>query len=375
MKRNNLFLYLFFFIIPISFLGGVSIFYLLRLFIVVYGAFLLLFYGCLRPIVKDAFLAIMLLLLTLYCILQHKLSPFISVIIIWELYVLYSARKINTEVKERSFSFLLYGSLFSGIAGTLYMFVSGKWIVGGDFVENSLGISNLSTPLSFSFFVVGDAIKKLKKKKVLDVNYVLYFVVFLIILYLGKRGPILFSAISIFVALLIYNINLKRCLLVFLFLYPIYELPLIAYIIDNYQDSLGEIFERTDDFNDIDNNPRILRLQAASVFLTDFRPRDIIGYHEEIIMTKSATDVDHNHFHNMLLQLYYERGLLSVLCILVFLLLYREKNAISTHHQCAIGLLSFLLMIGTNESLLHAGSLGEMLFFNTYLYHKYINVK
>ncbi len=356
-------------------MGGASIFYLLRIFLVIYGVFLFISYGCFRPVVKDVFLIVMLSLLALYCILQHKSSPFLSVLIVWELYMLFSSRKIRSEVKERSFSFLLYGCLLSGIAGLLYMFMNDIWIVGGDYVENSLGISNLSTPLSFSFFVVGDAIKQLKKGKILNIKYLLYIIVFLVVLFLGKRGPILFSVISIFVALFLYKIRFKRILLVIFFLYPLYELPLIAYIIDNYQDSLGEVFERMDDFNDIDDNPRIIRLQAASVFLTDFSPRDMIGFHKEIIMTKAVNDIEHNHFHNMFLQLYYERGLLSVLCVLVFLVLYKEKITIEIHHQCAFGLLSFLLMVGTNESLLHSGTLGEMLFFNTYLYHKYIYVK
>ncbi len=150
-------------------------------------------------------------------------------------------------------------------------------------------------------------------------------------------------------------------------------MPLITYITDNLVDNAETVFERMDDFENVDDNPRILRLQAAAVFITDFRPRDLIGYHEELILTKNPEDIEHNHFHNFFLQLYYERGLLCVIGVLMLFMFYREnKKSKSLPQQCAFGLLAFLLFLGMNESLMLCGTSGEILFYIIYLYHKQV---
>ena len=294
--------------------------------------------------------------------------------------MLFSKSNIPIIEKHKGLIALKYGCLFSAILGILYMLSSGKLIKGGDFVANSWGISNITVPLFLSFFLVCDAILALDSKKdswdkleKMLFRAGVWIIAFLLIVLLGKRGPILFSVVSIILALFIYNRYLKRLILSLLFLYPIWELPLITYITENLVDSTLIIFDRMDDFENVDNNPRILRLQAAAEFITDFSPRDFIGYHEELILTKNPLDVEHNHFHNFFLQLYYERGLLGVLGVLLVFLFYKEnKLSKSSPQQCAFGLLAFLLLIGMNESLLLCGTAGEMLFFVTYLYHKQV---
>ena len=377
---NYILLYIFFILIPFVYLGSEKFFLVARTLLIIFGVIPIIQYGALRFYIKDLFLILMLSILVIYCLLHKKLYPFPTIFLVIESYMLFSKSNIPIIEKHKGLIALKYGCLFSAILGILYMLSSGKLIKGGDFVANSWGISNITVPLFLSFFLVCDAILALDSKKdswdkleKMLFRAGVWIIAFLLIVLLGKRGPILFSVVSIILALFIYNRYLKRLILSLLFLYPIWELPLITYITENLVDSTLIIFDRMDDFENVDNNPRILRLQAAAEFITDFSPRDFIGYHEELILTKNPLDVEHNHFHNFFLQLYYERGLLGVLGVLLVFLFYKEnKLSKSSPQQCAFGLLAFLLLIGMNESLLLCGTAGEMLFFVTYLYHKQV---
>lgn len=383
MKGNNYtLLYIFFFLIPFVYLGSEKFFLVARAMLIVFGVLSIVHYGAFKIIIKDPFLVIMLSVLTFFSLLHKKLYPFPTILIAIESYMFFSKSKIPFTCKHKGLIALKNGCLFSAIIGVLYMLSSGTIIRGGDFVTNSWGISNITVPLFLSFYIVCDVILTLEPKKNILVRLKRYLiraciwiVAFLLIVLLGKRGPILFSTVSVIVALFVYNTYFKRLILSLLFLYPIWELPLITYITENLVDRAETIFDRMDDFENVDDNPRIIRLQAASVFITDFSPRDLIGYHEELILTKNPADVEHNHFHNFLLQLYYERGLICVISVFLVFLFYREdKSCKSLPQQCAFGLLAFLLFIGMNESLMLCGTAGEILFFVTYLYHKQVYV-
>lgn len=322
----------------------------------------------------------MLAVFIFHCYTQKKQYPLPTLFLVLQAYMLFESSVIPFVAKKKVINALKYGCLIFGSIGLVYMFSTGNIARGGEYVTNSWGISNLTVSLFFSFYVVSDCISTLKaekklKRQLIVAKLILWSLTFLFIIFLGKRGPIIFTLFSVFIASILYNRNLKRIILAVLFLYPIWELPLVVFVTDFFADRSEIIFERMNDFDNVEDNPRIIRLQAAGVFLTDITPRDLFGYHEEIILSKNMADTEHNHFHNFLLQLYYERGLLCTLAVLFVLLLYKEKKGSrSSCQQCAFGMMVLLLLVGTNESLLLSGTAQEMLFYITYLYHKQVYV-
>ena len=265
--------------------------------------------------------------------------------------------------------------LFAGIIGFIYMYVTGITITGGNYTENSWGTSNLTVPVFLSLYIIFNLINAYKAKHKIILDTLFCIVLFLAIVFLGKRGPVLFCLLSLFLVLIPFSSIVRKSILIILFLYPIYAIPLTEIVIKNFDETFGLIFQRSNDFESLEDNPRIQRLYAAKIFTEDFEPVDLFGFHDELLLTKREDDTAHNHFHNLFLQLYYERGLLSIACLLFLLVKYKIRNVREFEEDNMVNFSSmlFLLLIGSNESILMSGTFGEVIFMIILLFNLQVN--
>lgn len=266
---------------------------------------------------------------------------------------------------------LCKGMLFAGLLGIGYMFFNNLFIKGGTYTENALNISNITVPIYLSIYIIYCILKNIFRNKWKITDMILIVCLFFIILFLEKRGVILFlilvAALFFIKPLLRLYYRFSKIILIVIFLFPLYELTLIQYIIDTGY--VEEYFERSEDFSDIEENPRINRLIAASEFITDFQMIDLFGYHDEIQLSKLDDDLAHEHFHNTFLQLYYERGLLAII-LFIFLICYmKNKSSLDIYNSMAQAIILYLMFVGTNEDMLMTGSLYEIIIYFLMLYN------
>ncbi len=364
MKEKNMWKFVFY-LIPLSFLGSGFIFFSFRfvislfLFIMILQShvkFKNLFIG--KNILLYLLIYVYLAISIYYSIRAKRLSVLPSVFLLYEFFVLF----VNSKGDEANeyISFFLRGCLYSSFIGVLYMIITGNIVRGGDFTENGWGISNLTIPLYLSSYFVYQFITYLYNgnRRIIGVLFCISIIPLLILL--GKRGPIIFMVLSIILSVLVFSPKIKKFVLVFIFLFPLYELPVTIYITDNLIDPIEKIFGRSEDFDYIEKNPRIYRLNKAVAFITDFEWSDAVGYHEELYVAEHLGDEDHNHFHNMFLQLYYERGFVGVLIILFLILVIKRSYLCDKRKQWNFGVLSLLTLVGTNESVLMASTSSEI---------------
>lgn len=372
-KKSQDIINLLFFLLPLVFLGGGIGFQIARLMIA--GGFaIVLITNRVKVKKHDVLYLIFFIIYAYFIIRSHRNGIVTSIVILYMSYLWFYCNKIPFEIKRGGVDKIFQGFLFAGLVGFAYMGLMNQFVVGGKYTENELNISNLTVPLFLSLYVIHGAIRTWQTRKHFILCILFYLLLFLIIVFLEKRGPIIFCVFAIFFALKAWTPKLKKILLILLFLYPFYGLLLMELIVDNYDQTFGLVFERSDDFEDVDNNPRIVRLYAAEQFISDFRLVDLVGYHKQLILTKRDDDIAHNHFHNAFLQLYYERGLLSV--VIISLLLYRynlsgKKNSLVSKTNYAV--IFFLLLVGTNESILMSGTHGELFFILMLLFSKPLN--
>lgn len=358
------FLYYIFFILPLLYLGSGLGFQIPRLIIILLLTCYIVSYKC-YVLHKQNITLLLLLTIYIYFILHlQRYSAITALLFIVLFYFIFTFKGISEIVKIRCVRYFYKGMLFAGIIGFIYMYVTGINIVGGNYTENSWGISNLTIPVSLSLYIIFNLINTYKTKRKIISNTLFCIVLFLAIVFLGKRGPILFCLLSLFLVLMPFSSVVKKTILIILFLYPIYAIPLTEVIIQNFDETFGLIFQRSNDFESLEDNPRVQRLYAAKVFTEDFELVDLFGYHEELLLTKREDDTAHNHFHNLFLQLYYERGLLSIVCLLFLLFKYkiRTKCEFEADNMINFSSMLFLLLVGTNESILKSGTFGEIIF-------------
>lgn len=362
-----------FFLLPLVYLGSGIRFYILRLLIAIILATVLIV-SKIRIRKHDFAYLIFIAMYVYFIIRKDRYGAIASIIILYMSYLWFYCEKIPFEIKRITVDRIFQGFLFAGLIGFVYMYLTNQFITGGKYTENDLNISNLTVPLFLSLYVIYGVIRTWYTKKKLKRHVLCYLLLFLIIVFLEKRGPVIFCIISIVFVIRTWSSKLKKYLLIILFLYPFYGQPLTDFIINYYTQTFGLFFKRVDDFESMESNPRIKRLYAAEQFIYDFNYADLFGYHRELILTKEETDIAHNHFHNTFLQLYYERGLISV--IILLLLLYKfeppeNKNALTLKINYSVIL--FLLLIGTNESILKSNSNEELFLILMLLFSKPLN--
>ena len=255
--------------------------------------------------------------------------------------------------------------LFAGIFGFGYMITTNNFIKGGTFTENEFNISNLTVPLYLSIYIIYCVINNKIENKWSKIDIITIICGFLIILFLEKRGVTLFlilvSATFLIKPICKYYVKYSKLILLVLFLFPLYELPLTEYIIDSGY--IEEYFERSEDYSDLENNPRITRLLAASEFVSDFQASDLFGYHNEIQLSKVDDDWAHEHFHNTFLQFYYERGLLAIILFIIFIFLMKTIIPFDKNYYISHAVLLYLIFVGTNEDMLMTGSFYEVIIY------------
>ena len=272
---------------------------------------------------------------------------------------------ISDDDTKKWIGILCKGMLFAGIFGFGYMITTNNFIKGGTFTENEFNISNLTVPLYLSIYIIYCVINNKIENKWSKIDIITTICGFLIILFLEKRGVTLFlilvSATFLIKPICKYYIKYSKLILLVLFLFPLYELPLTEYIIDSGY--IEEYFERSEDYSDLENNPRITRLLAASEFVSDFQASDLFGYHNEIQLSKVDDDWAHEHFHNTFLQFYYERGLLAIILFIIFIFLMKTIIPFDKNYYISHAVLLYLIFVGTNEDMLMTGSFYEVIIY------------
>lgn len=288
-----------------------------------------------------------------------------NLIIFLQMYWIFSTSSISVYSKIKLLRFLLIGFAFASLIGITYMLSTGIVIKGGAYTENKWAISNINIPVILGIVLIYIYATKIRNKsKIYSFpNLVILLVIFGFIVFLDKRMPILSVVISIVTINLFGNNNRILVPLSFIVLiYPLYSIPLydlITPILNS--DFLSILFERNEDLVDVSKNGRLIRLYAAFEFLTNIEFINLFYYPTEIRLNMSDS---HNHFHNLLLQLYYEKGFISVIAVTVFVIFsYKEKIHKQNEFEVVTFILKttilFLLIIGTNESLLMSKSFVE----------------
>lgn len=361
-------------LVPLCYIGAGYAFAVIKMAICALLAISLLIerklYNRLRP-------SLWLFVITIFTIIlfmfrNNKPSILPTLIFIIEFLAIFLNKKYVMEQKVYYSDRFVIGCGVAGVIGFLYMWRTGTFVTGGAYTENALNISNITVPLYLALFIIYLVFRQISRKKISLLNIITILALFEAMVFLGKRGPILFVFLAVLCAFYIKRNNIRTIILIVVFAFPIYEIP-ITTLISQHVDFFSQFSERMNDFEDIEDNPRVIRVLAGIQFLEDFEPADLFGYHEEIQLTKNADDEVHNHFHNFLLQLYYETGLISMLSIFVItILLYgcNKARGVNINTKVSFAYILFLYMIGTNESLLKIGSSMEIatFFFITYIY-------
>lgn len=349
------------FLIPLCYLGSGTLFTLLKMML-----FIPCFYNVYNKnpkVNKKSFLFLIFIsLMILFVYNSRKLYAIPSALYLALFYIMSYKRNYSNNEWVIFIERLSKGCLFAGLLGFFYMIINNNFIRGGELTENSLGISNLTVPLFLSVGVIW-LIYDIRIRRSNIVKKIIVILVLLgIVFFLGKRGPLLFCILSVLISTIISSTILKKITLLLLFAFPLYEIPLLLEVQNNFE-IIKAIFNRADDLENVENNPRIYRVLVAEQFISDFQYKDLITYHEKLQISEFEDDEAHNHFHNTLLQLYYERGLISVVILFIILLKIRwrslNENEVSSY---SFIFLLFFLFVGTSEDMLMTGSPQELLF-------------
>ena len=354
--RSKKFLLFLIFLLPIMYLGGGFFFSLIRLAV----SLLLLLVVLQNCNFKNKVNWPFLVFLCLLCgfVFRGKLYVLPSLIIFGSVYLLVYKTCVLPSDVLKSF---VYGSLCTGLLGFLFMLSTNTYIKGGEFTEGVYGISNLVVPLCLCLFIVYDTLRVIEKREKIVFHVIINVLLYSIVFFLEKRGPMVFCLLSIALALIIKKSYLRKGLLLVIFAYPFYEIPITQFLINNNK-YIEKVFERSNDYDDLENNPRIKRLLVSQAFVSDMQISDLWGYHKKLVIADNKYDRAHDHFHNAFLQLYYERGALSVsLVFLIILQLGSLKESESWQSRMLFSILCYLFLIGTNESLLQSGTAQELL--------------
>ena len=348
-----------FFLLPLSFLGSGPVFSILRVLLFMPIAFVVFFNY--KP--SKSFYTILFLLfyslLFMFIMRKGQYGALLSFFLLVSICLLFFNYSTTIGLKKQLIKNLYIGCLIAGLVGFAYMVVTGIYIKGGAYTPNLLNISNLTVPFYLCIYIIfafHNFVSNIKRKW-----HILFVILglFSIVLFLDKRGPILFCIVSIVLSFFIISSWLKKTILLVTFAFVLYEIPIMSYVAQN--NSYVSFLERTNDFGDVDNNPRIVRLYAANSFITDFKASDLIGYHTDLFQRYFNYDKAHSHFHNTLLQLYYERGLLSVILVFILLLClsFPKQNTVALRVNYAT--LLYMFLVGTHEDLLMTGTPQEFL--------------
>lgn len=360
-------------LVPLCFLGRGLTFSVLRMFICLPLTFL--FLTGRRPSRSTRHPVSFFLLLALLMGINILVKGVASLLFFMEfMYIFFNGGR-NAEQKDFYSDRFVLGCGIAGVLGFLNMGWSNVFVVGGDYTENTLNISNITVPIFMALYIIHLVFRQVSRKKVSIIGVAVISALVLAMIYLGKRGPILFLVVSVACACFIKSGRARTLLLVVTFLYPFYEIPLVTFLSEK-NEVLSKFTERVDDFRNVEDNPRVVRLLAATQFLEDFEYTDLFGYHKELQLSSWKGDKAHNHFHNFLLQLYYETGLLSVVSVLsITFLLYgwTKRKDTSPAGTSAFACILFLYLIGTNESLMKGSMEIVTLFFLTYIYSREFN--
>lgn len=360
------------FILPLAYMGGGAFLLVIKLsLLLLLGCFAIAYYRHNKD-KRNILFFFLFALMGIYIYRTRQYGVFISLLLFVELYILFLHSSLSFDVKKNLIKKIYFGCLFAGLVGFAYMYFTNNYIKGGTYTKNDLNLSNLTVPLYLCLFILYSIFKVGGGWKRFSV-FLFCILLFGIVIFLEKRGPVLFLVLSIVIAFIVKNSKVKSVILVVIFAFPLYELPITEFLVKNkaYYDNF---VERTTDFDDVERNPRIKRLMIASVFVSDFEPIDLIGYHKELSVSDYTYDKAHNHFHNTMLQLYYERGLISVIIVL-FLLIFIgfPKNISDKSLMLNYSTILFLFLVGTNEDILKSGSLPEVLTILYLLYATSLN--
>lgn len=370
-SKNNIVKWIIFFT-PLLFLG--QTYYIILIRLLIYTFLLAYTLHKTKSIYMRCYYPIILLLISgLYFAWRthHIIGYLPSLELSYCLYALTISKVFSDNEKKKLVSQLCKGMLFAGVLGFGYMILTNNYIKGGTYTENELNISNLTVPIYLSIYIIYCTLKNSFENKWSKIDIIKIISILPIILFLEKRGPTLFLLLVLvpflFKPICRYYLRFSKVILIVLFLFPLYQLPLTEYIIETGY--IEEYFERSDDFSDLDANPRITRLLAASEFISDFQISDLFGYHDVIQLSKVDDDLAHEHFHNTFLQFYYERGLLAIILFAIFIFYMRTRTPLDKYYCISHAVLLYLMLVGTNEDMLMTGSLYEIIIYYLILFN------
>lgn len=305
----------------------------------------------------------LLMLCTIIFAFRNESVQYITNIVIFlQFYYIFNSNSINLYKKSELLNLFIGGVLLAVIIGFVYMDVTG-FIKGGTFTENIWAISNISIPTLLGILFMYIYYTRIKESHLLNsVQFVIaLFIIVSLMFFLGKRSPIL----SIFFSIIIIKVTEQKKFLTSFFvgiilLYPFYSIPVLKILAPISESEIFmAIFERNYDLADIDQNGRVTRFLAAIEFFYNLDIINLFYYPKVIFLSNSE---QHNHFHNLLLQLYYEKGAISVFSFYVIIV----KSLTVKYTSGNSNILSFLkatvfffIMVGANESMLMSRSLTE----------------
>lgn len=284
-------------------------------------------------------------------------------------YYIFISKNISLSQKKSLFNCFIWGIVVSVIAGCTYMFATGTISYGGDYTENEYGISNLAIPVLSSIVFAYIYFFKVENRIVIySFKYmILLFFILLLLVFLGKRLPL----ITIFLSIFYVKLNIKNKIVNFTILFLILIYPFYSIFFFDFLSPISEselflrIFKRNDDLVNLTQNPRLIRINAAIVMLQNVSLINLFYYPIEIVVSTSDA---HNHFHNLLIQVYYERGFISVLSLFLLSLISINKsnNSITQYTKeikVSLAIIINCFLIGTGESLLYISTLQLYLIF------------
>ena len=276
--------------------------------------------------------------------------------------------KYKNDLKRKCIDLFILGIIFCAARVTLWMLITNSFVKGGVYTESTIVSSNLDLPLMLSVSVIYLYFKSKDYKMFGKMfSYLMIGLSIFLLIFLQKRMPF----ISIIITIFFIPYIIHRKWFTYFFTAAILFFPAYSTIVMSYIEPIVKLSSVVLNRSEVQDSTRIDRWQFAEQMFSKFEFTNLFYYGEELALSYSEA---HNHFHNTYLQIYVDKGLISlvIIVILIFKAVNLDKVTIlfnttyrnMTTRDIQIYRLLFMniLIISTNESIMRPVAFSEFMF-------------
>jgi O-antigen ligase len=303
-----------------------------------------------------------------YLFRVDRLNYIINVLFFINFFFLTVGFKYRNDLKRKCIDLFFIGLIFCALRVSLWMLLTNSFVKGGMYIESTIVSSNLDLPLMLSSIIIF-LFLKLKNFKLFGkiFSYLLIALSLFLLIFLQKRMPF----ISIILTLFFIPLVIDKKWFAYIFVTTILFFPIFGKLIMNLVEPIVGFITVMLGRTEVQDTTRTDRWEFAGEMFSNFQFSDLFYYHGELYLSYSEA---HNHFHNTYLQIYADKGLISlvIIIILIFKAVHIDKRTIAfnkVYRKISVNdiqmyrlLFLNMLIISTNESMMRPVSFPEFLF-------------